>query len=45
MGHIDATGEPWMGLPDSVVTSLPPLAGIILSLESSRGVVVLTDEV
>ncbi|MEO6564301.1 MAG: 1,4-alpha-glucan branching protein GlgB [Nitrosospira sp.] len=45
MGHIDATGEPWMGLPDSVVTSLPPLAGIILSLDSSRGVIVLTDEV
>ena len=43
--RIDTSGQPWMGLPDSVVITLPPLAGIILSLESSRGVVVLTDEV
>ncbi|MBA2658568.1 MAG: 1,4-alpha-glucan branching protein GlgB [Nitrosospira sp.] len=45
MGHIDTTGEPWMGLPDSVVITLPPLAGIILSLESSRGAVMLMDEI
>ncbi|MDQ3185306.1 MAG: 1,4-alpha-glucan branching protein GlgB [Pseudomonadota bacterium] len=45
MGHINATGEPWMGLPDSLVITLPPLAGLILSLENSRCVVVLTDEV
>jgi 1,4-alpha-glucan branching enzyme len=45
MGEIDTSGQPWMGLPDSVVITLPPLAGIILSLESSHGVVVLTDEV
>ena len=37
MGRIDTTGEPWMGRPDSIVITLPPLAGIILSLESSRG--------
>lgn len=43
MGHIHATGKPWMGLPDSIVITLPPLAGIILSLESSRDAVVLTD--
>ncbi|MDN5934846.1 MAG: alpha amylase C-terminal domain-containing protein, partial [Nitrosospira sp.] len=30
MGHIDATGKPWMGLPDSIVITLPPLAGLIL---------------
>ncbi|SEK45020.1 1,4-alpha-glucan branching protein GlgB [Nitrosovibrio tenuis] len=45
MGRIDATSEPWMGWPHSIVITLPPLTGIILSLESSRGVVVLTDEV
>jgi 1,4-alpha-glucan branching enzyme len=33
MGCIDTTGESWMGRPDSIVISLPPLAGIILSLE------------
>jgi 1,4-alpha-glucan branching enzyme len=33
MGEIDTSGQPWMGLPDSVIITLPPLAGIILSLE------------
>ncbi|KIO50173.1 glycogen branching protein [Nitrosospira sp. NpAV] len=33
MGEIDTLGQPWMGLPDSVIITLPPLAGIILSLE------------
>jgi 1,4-alpha-glucan branching enzyme len=37
MGRIDTTGEPWMGRPDSIVISLPPLAGIILSLEPRSG--------
>jgi 1,4-alpha-glucan branching enzyme len=45
LGHLNTTGEPWMGLPDSVVITLPPLAGLILSLESSRSIMVLTDEV
>jgi 1,4-alpha-glucan branching enzyme len=45
MGHIDAAATPWMGLPASIVITLPPLAGIIISLQSSRGIVVLTDEV
>lgn len=45
MGEIDTSDQPWMGLPDSVVITLPPLAGIILSLETSRGIMVSTDEV
>ncbi len=45
MGKIHTSGQPWMGLPDSIVIMLPPLAGIILSLENSRDIVVLTDEV
>jgi 1,4-alpha-glucan branching enzyme len=44
MGRIDADPQPWMGWPYSIVITLPPLAGIILSLESARGIVVLTDE-
>ena len=44
MGRIDADPEPWMGRPYSIVITLPPLAGMILSLESARGIVVLTDE-
>ena len=44
MGHIDASSEPQMEWPYSVVITLPPLAGIILSLESARGPAVLTDE-
>ncbi len=44
MGHIDASPEPQMEWPYSVVITLPPLAGIILSLESARGLAVLTDE-
>ncbi len=34
MSNIVTTHEPWMGLPDSIVITLPPLAGIILSSES-----------
>ncbi|MEO6823179.1 MAG: 1,4-alpha-glucan branching protein GlgB [Nitrosospira sp.] len=45
MGYIPATGRPWMGLADSIVITLPPLAGIILSLDSPRSVTVLTDEI
>lgn len=37
MGLIDTTGEPWMGRSDSIVITLPPLAGIILSPENQRG--------
>ena len=44
MGHIDTSSEPQMEWPYSVVITLPPLAGIILSLESARGLAVLTDE-
>lgn len=33
MGRINATGKPWMGLPDSVVITLPPLGGLVLALE------------
>nr|MCH9639714.1 1,4-alpha-glucan branching protein GlgB [Betaproteobacteria bacterium] len=32
-GRIAATHKPWMGLPDSIVITLPPLAGIVLCLE------------
>jgi len=34
MGLIHTTGEPWMGRAHSIVVSLPPLAGIILSPEN-----------
>ncbi|HEX8873913.1 MAG TPA: 1,4-alpha-glucan branching protein GlgB [Nitrosospira sp.] len=44
-GRIDASAESWMGWPNSLAITLPPLAGIILSLENVRGIVVLTDEV
>ena len=33
MGRIDVTGKPWMGLPDSIVVTLPPLAGLLFVLE------------
>ncbi|MEK7842639.1 MAG: alpha amylase C-terminal domain-containing protein, partial [Pseudomonadota bacterium] len=33
LGHLATSGESWMGLPDSIVITLPPLAGIILSLD------------
>ncbi len=33
-GCITTTDRPWMGLPDSIVITLPPLAGIIFCLES-----------
>lgn len=33
MGRIKTSGMPAMGRPDSIVISLPPLAGIIFSLE------------
>ncbi len=29
-GHIEASGVSWMGLPDSLVIDLPPLAGLVL---------------
>lgn len=32
-GQITATSKPWMGLPDSIVITLPPLAGLVLCLE------------
>jgi 1,4-alpha-glucan branching enzyme len=31
LGSINATDEPWMGRSNSIVITLPPLAGIILS--------------
>ncbi len=43
LGHLVSSGESWMGLPDSIVVTLPPLAGIILSLEDSYGSAALTD--
>jgi 1,4-alpha-glucan branching enzyme len=41
MGMIASAGKPWMGRPDSLVITLPPLAGIILSLERTGDVMVL----
>ena len=41
MGLIASTGKPWMGWPDSLVITLPPLAGIVLSLERTEDVMVL----
>lgn len=41
MGMIASAGKPWMGRPDSLVITLPPLAGIILSLETTGDVMVL----
>ena len=41
MGLIAAVAKPWMGLPHSLVITLPPLAGIILSLEKTGDVMVL----
>jgi 1,4-alpha-glucan branching enzyme len=35
LGSIDATGQPWMGRSHSIVITLPPLAGIVLSPESA----------
>lgn len=35
MGRMKATGMPAMGRPDSIVITLPPLAGIVFSLESA----------
>ena len=35
MGYINATDHPWMGRSHSVVITLPPLAGIILSPQSA----------
>ncbi len=34
-GCIATTGRSWMGLPESIVISLPPLAGIVLSLNDA----------
>ncbi|MBL8526872.1 MAG: 1,4-alpha-glucan branching protein GlgB [Burkholderiales bacterium] len=31
-GHIQTSGTSWMGLPDSLVIDLPPLAGLVLRL-------------
>jgi 1,4-alpha-glucan branching enzyme len=31
-GSIASTNEPWMGFSDSMVITLPPLAGIVFSL-------------
>jgi 1,4-alpha-glucan branching enzyme len=41
MGLIASAGKPWMGRPDSLVITLPPLAGIVLSLETAGDVMVL----
>jgi 1,4-alpha-glucan branching enzyme len=41
MGMIPSARKPWMGRPDSLVITLPPLAGIILSLERTGDVMVL----
>lgn len=32
-GCIATTDKPWMGLPDSIIITLPPLAGVVFSLE------------
>ncbi|MCC6921829.1 MAG: 1,4-alpha-glucan branching protein GlgB [Nitrosomonas sp.] len=32
-GHLSASSESWMGLPYSLVITLPPLAGVIFSLQ------------
>jgi len=34
MGRIATTGKPWMGLADSIVITLPPLAGLVFALET-----------
>ena len=34
-GSIASTQEPWMGFPDSIAITLPPLAGIIFALNDS----------
>ena len=34
MGRIATTGKPWMSLPDSIVITLPPLAGLVFALEA-----------
>jgi 1,4-alpha-glucan branching enzyme len=44
MGMIASVGKPWMGRPDSLAITLPPLAGIILSLEKTGDVMVLKRE-
>ena len=43
LGHIESTGKPSMGRPDSIVITVPPLAGIIFILGSAC-TAVLTDE-
>jgi 1,4-alpha-glucan branching enzyme len=43
MGYIEATGQSSMGRPDSIVITLPPLAGIIL-IPSRPGLVAPTGE-
>ena len=42
LGCITSTGEPWMGMLDSIVITLPPLAGIILSLENKDTIAIFT---
>nr|WP_072293744.1 1,4-alpha-glucan branching protein GlgB [Nitrosovibrio sp. Nv17] len=37
LGTILPTGQPWMGLPDSAVVTLPPLAGIVFAPVDTDG--------
>ncbi len=38
-GRIETNGRPWMGLPDSLLIDLPPLAGLVLGFAGSSGAV------
>jgi 1,4-alpha-glucan branching enzyme len=44
-GLAQAIDEPWNGLSHSMAITLPPLAGLIFSLESAQALTVLTDEI
>ena len=35
LGNITSTPLPWMGFADSIAITLPPLAGIVLSIDAS----------
>ena len=38
-GRIEASRVQWMGLPDSLVIDLPPLAGLVLGLSDASAVI------
>ena len=44
-GLAHAIDDPWNGLSHSMAITLPPLAGLIFSLESAQTLTVLTDEI